>query len=117
MSRRAGFAQPTASANLRMWAAKNVALCLRPVVKVRLHIGGTPSIQHERSDLGVRREERSARADADGVLSAVREYTHHGPEAHATKKAANERNQIRKYTMIQRAYQRYVSPPLMMYSL
>jgi hypothetical protein len=64
----------------------HVTRCLRPVVQVSLHIGGIPPIQHERSDLRVRRQERSARADADGAPSAVREYTHHGPEAQVTVK-------------------------------
>jgi len=71
-----------------MWLANHVTRCLWPVVKVPLHIDGTPPIQHERSDLCFGAEERFARADADGIPSAVREYTHHGPEAHATTKAA-----------------------------
>jgi hypothetical protein len=41
-----------------------------PMVKVLLHIGGSLSIQHERSDLQVRRKERSAHD--------------HGRDAHAT---------------------------------
>ena len=78
MSQRTSFQSP---ARLDKASGIDVTRCLRPVVRVPLHIGGTPPIQPERSDLRVRRQQRSARADADGVPSDEREYTHHGPEA------------------------------------